>query len=173
MDDFLDILKYILPSGVVFATAYYVLKVMLDNEQRKRLLEIKLKNQTTITPVRLQAYERIILFLERISPNNLIFRVFDAEFSAAQFQAVLNQAIRDEFEHNLSQQLYISSPAWDMVKNAKEEMIKMVNIAAVQLESDATSTELSGKIFSMSSEISQLPVNKAIEVVKNEVRQLF
>jgi hypothetical protein len=173
MDDFLDILKYIIPSGVVFATAYYLLKVMLDNEQRKRLMEIKLKNQTAVTPVRLQAYERIVLFLERISPNNLIFRVYDADFSASQFQTILTQAIRDEYEHNLSQQLYISSPAWDMVKNAKEEMIKMINVAAVQLSADANATELSGKIFAMSSEINQLPVNKAIEVLKNEVRQLF
>lgn len=173
MDDFLDILKYVIPSGIVFATAYYLIKVMLDNEQRKRLLEIKLKNQTTVTPVRLQAYERIILFLERISPNNLIFRVYDPDFSAAQFQAVLTQAIRDEYEHNLSQQLYISSPGWEVVKNAKEEMIKMINIASVQLEPTANATELSGKIFSMSSEINQLPVNKAIEVLKSEVRQLF
>ncbi len=173
MDEFLDILKYILPAGVVFATAYYLIKVMLDNESRKRLMEIKLKNQTTVTPVRLQAYERIVLFLERISPNNLIFRVFDPEFSSAQFQAILTQAIRDEYEHNLSQQLYISSPAWEIVKNAKEEMIKMINVAAVELSSEANATELSGKIFAMSSEINQLPVNKAIEVLKNEVRQLF
>jgi len=173
MNDFLDLLKYILPSLVVFFTAYYLLKMMLDTEQKKRLIELKMKNQSVITPLRLQAYERITMFLERISPSNLIFRVFSANLSALEFQAVLIQAIRDEYEHNLSQQIYISLPAWEIVKNAKEETIKIINIAATQVGSDADATQLSGKIFEISSDIDKLPINKAIELLKNEIKQLF
>ena len=75
MEDILDILKYILPSGIVFATAYFLLKAFIDNDNRKKLIEIKTNNQALINPIRLQAYERIILLLERISPGSLIMRV--------------------------------------------------------------------------------------------------
>ena len=99
MNELLDILKYILPSLVVFVAVYFVLISFLENDSKKRIMEIKLANQKTITPIRLQAYERIVLFLERISPNNLILRVSRKEYNAFQLQSSLIKTIRGEFEH--------------------------------------------------------------------------
>ncbi|MCK9611564.1 MAG: hypothetical protein PHR81_12270 [Bacteroidales bacterium] len=173
MEDFLDILKYILPSVVVFITAYYILKAFLENGTRKKMLEIKLNNQGVITPLRLQAYERIILLLERISPGSLIIRLAKSDMSAKELQALLVQSIRDEFEHNLSQQIYISSTAWELTRTAKEEMTKMVNLAALKLNETATAADLGSMIFEMSSQQAKLPVSNAIEYIKKEVRQMY
>ena len=117
MIELLEILKYVLPSLVVLAAAYYLLKLFLDNEQNKRLSDIKMAGYKIITPIRLQAYERLVLFIERISPESLVMRVHKPELSAMQMQTNLIQTIREEFEHNLSQQVYVSSQAWELVRN--------------------------------------------------------
>jgi hypothetical protein len=173
MEDFLEILKYVLPSGVVFATAYFLLKAFLDNGNQKKMIEMKMSNQTATMPVRLQAYERVILLLERISPGSLVMRVTQPGMTAFQLQTALIQNIRDEFEHNLAQQIYFSSTAWELAKNAKEETIKLVNIAASKLNESATALDLGSVIFEMSAKTDKLPVTSAIEYIKKEVRQLF
>jgi hypothetical protein len=173
MEDFLDILKYILPSGVVFATAYFLIKAFLDNENRKKMLELKMNNQAVSIPIRLQAYERIILLLERISPGSLVIRVTQPGMTAFQLQTALIQNVRDEFEHNLAQQIYLSSPAWELSKNAKEETIKLINIAASKLNESASAIDLGSVIFELSAQTDKLPVTAAIEYIKKEVRQLF
>ncbi len=173
MEDFLEILKYILPSGVVFATAYFLLKAFLENENRKKMLELKMANQTVSIPVRLQAYERIILLLERISPGSLVIRVTQPGMTAFQLQTALIQNVREEFEHNLAQQIYLSSAAWELTKNAKEETIKLINIAASKLNESASAIDLGSVIFELSAHNDKLPVTTAIEYIKKEVRQLF
>jgi len=173
MQDILEILKYILPSLVVFGASYYIMKLFIENESRKRLLTLKLENNKMITPIRLQAYERLILFLERISPSNLIMRTFNNNLSANDFQARLITTIRDEFEHNLSQQIFISEQAWEMVKKAKEETVKLVHTSSAQLSTQSNSQDLSQIIIQKSLEFSELPTHKAIGVLKKEIAQLF
>ena len=173
MNELLEILKYVLPLLVVFAMVYYMIKLFLDNEQRKRTTDIKMTGYKIITPIRLQAYERLVLFLERISPESLIMRVHKPELSALQLQTLLILNIREEFEHNLSQQVYISSQAWEIVRNAKEEIIKLINTAASKLNDNANAIELSQKIFELSL-LSDKPLYKsALEFLKNEIRQVF
>ncbi|NTW31859.1 MAG: hypothetical protein HGB12_04425 [Bacteroidetes bacterium] len=172
MTEIFEILKYVLPSLVVFVTAYYLLRLFLENEQKKRAVEIKLAGYKIITPIRLQAYERIVLFLERISPESLIMRLHQPGLTALQFQTMLILAIREEIEHNLSQQVYVSSNAWEMVKNAKEDMIKLINTAATKLNDNASSTDLSQKIFELS--VGEKSICKPVlEFIKNEIRLLF
>jgi hypothetical protein len=173
MEDFLDILKYILPSGIVFATAFFLLRSFLENENRKKMLDMKITQQNSTLPVRLQAYERIILLLERISPGSLVMRVTQPGMTAFQLQTALIQNVRDEFEHNVAQQIYISPTAWDLTKNAKEETIKLINIAASKLKDTATALDLGSVIFELSAQTDKLPVSNAIDYIKKEVRQLF
>ncbi|MCD4680495.1 MAG: hypothetical protein K8S00_08920 [Bacteroidales bacterium] len=173
MNELLDILKYILPSLVVFVAVYFVLISFLENDSKKRIMEIKLANQKTITPIRLQAYERIVLFLERISPNNLILRVSRKEYNAFQLQSSLIKTIRGEFEHNLSQQLYISTPAWEIVKKTKEDIIKLINTAAASVNDDANANELAKKIIEMNFKNNKAIVAPALEFIKKEVSHIF
>ncbi len=167
------IIAVVVASAAVFFTAYFLLKQFLGNEEKKRLLELRMKNQHLITPIRLQAYERLVLFLERISPNSMVVRVFQPSMNAFQMQTTLIKTVRDEFEHNLSQQIYVSDAAWALVRNAKEETIKLINIAATRVGDQASATDLSTAILELSM---QHPVQKnyqAIESLKSDIHQLF
>ncbi|MCU0432850.1 MAG: hypothetical protein MUC87_05300 [Bacteroidia bacterium] len=169
----LDIFKVLLPCLVVFAAAYLTVRNFLETETKRRLAEIRLANQSVVTPVRLQAYERIAIFLERINPNTLVTRVHKSGMSARLLQSELTKVIRNEFEHNLSQQIYMSNHAWEMVKTAKEEITKLVNVAASKLPDTATGVELSQMILQVSQQIDKMPTQVALEYIKKEVGQVF
>lgn len=173
MDVFLEILKITLPSIVVFIAVYFVIKRLLENEYDKRELELTREKAKDFTPLRLQAYERLILLLERISPNSLVLRTHKKGLRATQFQLELIKTIRAEYEHNLTQQLYVSSSAWKIVTGAKEEMVKLVSLAATGLEKDATAEDLSAVLIKNTAEVTNLPTKVAIEYLKKEVRKMF
>jgi hypothetical protein len=177
MSEILEILKYILPSLVVFATAYFIFKQFLENDNKKRLLEMKMNNradnQQFVTPIRLQAYERIVLFLERISPNSLVLRVSEPNMNVMQLQSAMIMAIRLEYEHNLSQQLYISSKSWQIAKNAKEDLINIISSVAANIDKTADSSELAKAIFELTASVEKLPIEIAIEILKDEIQDQF
>ncbi len=161
------------PSIVVFLTAYLILKNFTDKELYKKRYEIKMKNQSLITPIRLQAYERITLFLERIEANSLIMRIQTPTMTVKQLHAELLSNIRVEFEHNLSQQIYISQPAWEVVKSAKENTVKIINSAMDEVKPDDKAMELSKVIFSKIIEAGKSPTRIAVEFIKKEVANYF
>ena len=172
-DPFVQILMIIVPALIVFLTSFYLVKNFLDNEGRKRAMEVKTASRELVTPLRLQAYERIVMFLERISPNSMIPRINRSTFNARQLHTELLAAIRTEFEHNLSQQIYISNGAWEMVKNAKEEISKLVNMASVKVADNAPGSELAQMIIDVSSAVGKLPTHHAIDYIKKEIAQNF
>ncbi len=173
MYQFFEILKYTLPSVIVFLTVYFLFKLQLQSEEKRKILQLKQDSKNIITPLRLQAYERVILYLERINPSNLVVRMNNPGLNVTQFQMLLLSTVRSEFDHNLSQQLYISSFGWNALKNAKEEVVKLVNLAVAKLEPNAPSTELSSKIFEMMVETQNNPTDKALEVIKKEISIYF
>ena len=118
MELLVDILKITIPALIVFLTAWVLLRNMIRNDQDKRRQELILQNSRTVTPIKLQAYERIVLFLERISLESLLVRVSSSDMTASQLHSALLNTIRSEFEHNLSQQIYMSQQAWEVVRNA-------------------------------------------------------
>ncbi len=173
MNELLEILKYTIPALIVFFTAFFMIRSFLKNDQARRRFEIRLANQKTITPIRLQAYERIILFLERIAPDNLIMRLNDPKISARELQSQMLSTIRSEFDHNLSQQLYISSHGWEMVKSAKANIIKIINTQSDALGSHASSIDLSRKILEHMAQLKKYPHTAAIEYLKKEMQHYF
>ncbi|MEN8119981.1 MAG: hypothetical protein ABFS35_06530 [Bacteroidota bacterium] len=173
MDIFLNSLQYTIPSIVVMLTAYLLIKQFYDKEIRQQKHELLMNNQKLITPVRLQAYERMILLLERISPENLLTRVYTSGMTINVFKASLLQNIRSEFDHNLSQQIYISSESWDVIKLAKENMVKLLNIAAKNLGPSAQANDLSRTILEMYLKVDSPPLKVAIEKLKNEFSNTF
>lgn len=121
--------------------------------------------------MRLQAYERMAMFLERIEPNQLIFRVNNPELTAYQMQTILLSTIRSEYEHNLSQQIYISSDAWDAIKHAKEVVVNIINLSAGKLPDGAMANDLYINIFEAIS--NQSPTANAMQILKKEVALLY
>lgn len=172
METFLDILKYILPSIIVFLTVYFILKKQLDMQLKTQVLKGRQDNQSSIIPIRLQAYERMVLLLERISPQNLVMKGNNNITSGQLHQDILT-TIRAEFEHNITQQVYISKSAWEAVKRAKEETIKIINIAASKVNDSSKGLELSKIVLELSMKIEKMPTQLAIDFLKEEARLFF
>ena len=172
-DTVLEILKYILPSLIVFLTTWYLASGYFRREDKKRSLKLSLNNQNLITPLRLQAYERIILYLERINPENLLMRLNKQGQTCQQLQNELLFTIRAEFEHNLSQQIYISNKAWELLKNAKNSTLQLINEAAEKTDKNLPSFNLSKAILENIMAKEKNPASEAILFIKNEINRYF
>ena len=173
MNEIIEIAKYTIPSIVVLGTTYILVKSFLENEYKKKLIEVRMNGQKIITPIRLQAYERYALLLERITPDSLAMRVMKTSMTAQQYQLEILNTIRTEFNHNIAQQIYISDEAWSLIKTAKEEMIKMVNICASKLPENATSKDLTKMMFEAIMVVEKLPTTVALDYLKNEIKTIF
>ncbi len=168
-----DILKITIPALIVFFTAWLVLRSMIKNDQDKRRQELLLQNSRTVTPVRLQAYERIVLFLERISLESMIVRVSSADMTANQLHTTLVNTIRSEFEHNLSQQIYMSTQAWEVVRNARSNMIKIINSEAEKMQPTASGMMLSKSLLERVMDLEKEPTRAAIDYIKGEISRMI
>jgi hypothetical protein len=173
MHEVLEILKISIPAIVVGGTVYLVISRYLSRQDKMMLYQLKLENRKILTPTRFQAYERCILLLERISPGNLVMRLNQPGLTVRQLHGELLKNIRNEFDHNVTQQVYISAQAWEAIKSAKEESIKMVNFAASKCDDQAAGVELSKLLLEMTMKVELLPTQAAINIVKEEARQLY
>lgn len=191
MEFFLDLFKILLPAALVLYGMYIVVESFVKKELgqidkakeaelqlRQADLEIKkaeveLKNKSESLPIRLQAYERMTLFLERIAPSQLVPRLNNPDLSVGFFQQLLIQEVRNEFGHNLSQQIYLSSEAWLLIKQALEETILLINNSALTLDEHTEGVELAKKILGNVREHGINPTENALEFLKAEVRGLF
>lgn len=176
-DPLILVLVAILPSVVVFLTAYHMIKRLTDahrlERQGEQLAAQRKDDRKQTLPLRLQAYERLTLFLERIQPGPLVLRLHKSNMSAASLHGQLVGTIREEFEHNVSQQVYVGDKVWDAVRQAKEETIRLVNMSFSQVEADRPGTELSRRIFENAGRLSHTPSQEGLVAIKNEVRRLF
>lgn len=173
MEIITEILKITIPALIVFLTAWILLRNMIKNEQDKRRQELILQNSRTIIPIKLQAYERIILFLERISLESLLVRVSSSEMTASQLHSTLLNSIRSEFEHNLSQQIYMSPQAWEVVRNARSNMIKIINSENEKMPAGAKSIDLSRQLLERIMELEKEPTRAAIDFIKAEIGRII
>ncbi|HAB35107.1 MAG TPA: hypothetical protein DCE58_00750 [Cryomorphaceae bacterium] len=173
MDVFYDTLRTVFPSILILIVVYLMMSGFLDNEDKRRRSERLATSQKQALPIRLQAYERLALLLERISPTSLLLRVKASSLNKSEYLLLLQQSIRAEFEHNLSQQVYVSEHVWDMVSTAKSAMVSLINTVAAELPEDATGAELSKAILNKTMEMGPLPTRTALAVLRREIAQEF
>lgn len=173
MEYLTDFLQILLPAALVLYAVYLIVRSFLQKEFEKKVLGLKESNNSTILPLRLQACERICLLLERISPNNMLLRMSDPACNAPEFQQRVLQEIRDEFNHNLSQQIYMSEEAWEKVRATVNEVMAVVNRAGEGLNAEHNSVELSQKIFEGMMALDHDPVGEALSLCKKEIQKLF
>ncbi|MDR2964076.1 MAG: hypothetical protein LBU90_10660 [Bacteroidales bacterium] len=165
----IEILKLTIPGVIVFFTAFYLIKMFLKNESEKRKDDLRAQNQKITTPIKVQAYERLVLFLERINPESLLLRTQTPHMQAGQLHSDLLATIRAEFEHNLSQQIYVSPACWLAVKRAKETLITIINEEAAGIAATAPAHTLSAAILSrMITQKNPIPI--AIDALKIEAQ---
>lgn len=170
----LEILKYVLPSVVVLITAYVIVQRFTVNELRRKQVALLRETADTTIRLRLQAYERLAVFMERISPRSIVPRVYLPGMTVQDLRTALQVTINTEFEHNLSQQLYVSRQVWETVKGVKEQELAMIHQIASQLSPDAAATELHRRVtdFILTSE-TQPPTEVALQIISDEARSVL
>ncbi len=168
-----DLIKVLLPAGLVLWAMYLTISSFLKKEISQKELDIKAESIKTLLPIRLQAYERMALFLERISPNNLLIRLSGRVATVAEFQQLMLIEIREEFSHNLSQQVYMSDEAWLTIKNAMNETVTLINLSAKDLAPEASALALSKQILEVVLAKNVIPSDNALKFIKQEMRDNF
>lgn len=167
---------FVLVVAIVCFCFLKIVKEFVLNEQKKTILEIQKISEAevrkTLTPIQLQAYERLVLFLERIKPDNIVKRCFQAGMDARLLKDVMIKNINDEYEHNLSQQLYVSSECWLRIKNAKEDIINTLNILTTTIDEKTSPTVFAGEVFEhLSKGANQIEL--AQDFLKQEIQTKF
>ncbi|MFM6953131.1 MAG: hypothetical protein ACKOXR_08355 [Bacteroidota bacterium] len=159
----------VLPALLVFFTAQYMMKQHIANSVQLVKTEILKTNLNTFTPLKLQAYERIALFLERTSIPALIQSYAQAGQSARGFAAAATHAIKEEYSYNVSQQIYVSTQMWTLVKAIKEQHIQLFQNISASLPADATAADLSQKLIEYLQSMEIQPQDRGLEFMKNEI----
>lgn len=173
MDALIDFGKILIPASVVLYAAFLLVRSFTQRDIDIKKLEIRGKSIETVLPNRLHAYERMTLFLERMSPHNLLVRLNTGGIAAKEFQQMLLNEVRNEYNHNVSQQVYISEEVWDLIRNAKEDLIVSINDAASEVGEGASSLDLSKKIFEKTMNKTVDPLAHALTELKREIQRIF
>lgn len=171
LDNIITLLSYTIPSVVTGLVAYYFFKNHTKNEERKIKLQILKENQKHSLPIRLQAYERMTLFLERINPSKLLLRITSVNNDKEAYLQSLNNTVEQEFEHNMSQQIYISEKCWNVIiasKNATLHIFKKTSEQeAIQTAQDFREALLKRMVESTP------PSATALAFIKDEVKSFI
>jgi len=174
MEDFgivLSYVAYLLPAIVVGIIAYYFFKGHIANEEGRRRYLIQKEAQNKVLPSRLQAYERVTLLMERIDPNKLLVRVAPFSDDVDKYEMLLIKNIEQEFDHNVTQQIYVTQECWNLIQAAKNATIHVIRQAAMH-EKNGTSDSMRDYLLrNFMEEIT--PSQKALAYIKKEVSEMF
>lgn len=170
---FLDISKYIIAGLIVFSIAFLLLKPRFDLAGKIRLLEFKKSLNAQTLPLKLQAYERLILLIERLNPENMLLRLNSQGISARELQAMVLMEIRNEYQHNITQQIYVSSRAWSTVKRVKEDTLNLMNNAGRELPDNASGFDLARLVLQHLSKLENSPYEISARLLKSDLEDLF
>jgi hypothetical protein len=173
MNTILELLKILVPASMVLYAVYLMVRTFIAKEIELKKVEVRGRSIETVLPIRLQAYERITLFLERIAPQALLFRLSNPAYSAQELHRILLDEIRNEYNHNVSQQVYMSEYVWNMVKTAKEELTASINEVAATLPPEAKAIELSRQWLQHVLDKKEDSVALALSELKKEIQQTF
>jgi len=171
--EIMDILKIVLPALLVLLTAYLLIDKLLRNEENRRSFELRRTNVSTITPIRLRAYERLILVLERTTPATLLVNVAKPGMTNAELQSQLLTTIRQEFSHNISQQIYVSNEAWNYIRGTQESLLQLINACSAKCNPTDSAAGLAELIIQVYDSTEHTPTELGIEMLKKEVQNYF
>lgn len=169
----IEVLKYCIPALIVLLATWLVMYKLFSNEQEKRLWELKRAAQKEISPIRLRAYERLALMLERTQPEHMLMDLDVSQFTVQQLQSRLLQTIRLEFDHNLSQQIYVSEQVWEQILAARTQMLSFVTAMALQLPPESTSLDYAKMLITAYNTNGETANEAALHALKAEAATLI
>lgn len=167
----IELAAYTLPALITGGVAYFLFHSFFKNEENSRRFELLKENQKQALPIRLQAYERMVLFLERINPTQLLLRVAPPNTSKEDYATFLIHSIQTEYEHNLTQQIYLTSKTWDIINKAKNCTAQMIRLKS--MEEEILSAEKLREAILIALTESEAPSNIAISYLKEELKTVF
>lgn len=168
-----DILKYTLAGIGVVYIAFYLFKPYLDKGQNLQALELKKSISGQTLPLRLQAYERLVLFIDRLNPANLLIRLNGNGYSAAELHSIILNEIRTEYQHNVTQQIYVTAQTWAVVKRTKEDTINLLNNAVKAMPENATGLDYGRVLLTHLSKIEDNPYDIATDLIRKDLEHIF
>ena len=169
----IEILKYAIPAFCVLLATWITMHKFYKSEADKRLWELKRLSQKEISPLRMRAYERLALLLERTMPEHMLIDLNLAEMTPLQLQAHLMHTIRQEYDHNLSQQIYVSDPVWQLIENAKQQTVAFVNSIAQQMPAQSNALDYAKTLITAYRSNGETPNDIALQALRNEARALL
>jgi len=169
----LEIIKITVPALIVFFTVQSLLTQYLDKQYQLRQLELRRTQQDTTVPLRLQAYERLTLFCERIAIPNLVLRLRSEEATAANLRMAMLVAIQQEFEHNITQQVYVSDQLWQIIQLAQNEVVSVINIVSENVDPKADAQVFSQALFDFLEEKEIKALDTARAAIRKEASLLL
>ena len=167
-----EVLKYCIPALIVLLATWIVMYKLFRNEQQKREWELKRAAQKEISPIRMRAYERLALVLERTQPEHLLMDLDLSQMTVQQLQQRLLQTVRLEFDHNLSQQIYVSEQVWEAIVAARGQMLAFISAMAIQLPPGSTALDYAKMLLTAYNTNGETANQKALHALKEEAAAL-
>ena len=160
-------------GSITVAFAWYLIRNEVQKYFQLKSFEARKEERSHLLPLRLQAHERMIVFIERINPANLFIRLQQQGISARELQGIILNEIRTEYQHNVTQQLYVNPVSWNVLRKLKEDTIAMLNNAVAGLPAEASGIDLSRKVLEHMASISENPYDLSLELIQKDIHQLF
>lgn len=169
----LDILKITIPALIVFATVYYILKKFFNAQLLNQQMQINKDHHQHSQKIKLQAYERLTLFCERIDISNLLMRLRMSSMTNQDLYQSLMISIQKEYEHNIVQQIYVSESLWSIILMAKSNILNIIDSANATVSPAGNASELSDAIYSSLKELQKNPIRTALNAINKEAKTLI
>lgn len=163
----------ILAVGAIISVVIYLFNNWIKHRERSWMFALRQDNNKALAPLRISAYERIIVMLERITPQAMVMRVSASSSNAAYLHMDLTKALREEFEHNISLQMYVSDECWAKIKRAKEETGELYKVAFTRVKADSSAAEYAREILHLEAAVGNSAIREAIMAVRHEMGKHF
>lgn len=163
----------ILAAGAFISVMIYLFNAWIKHRERAWMFTLKQDNNKALAPLRISAYERIIVMLERVTPQAMVMRVSATSSNAAFLHIDLTKALREEFEHNISLQMYVSDECWNKVKRAREETGELYKVAFTRVKADSSAAEYAREILHLEATVGNSAIREAVVAVRAEMAKHF
>jgi len=167
------IMLEVLAIGAIASLVIYLFNTWIKHKERSWVFTLKQDNNKALAPLRISAYERIIVMLERITPQAMVMRISATSTNAAYLHMDLTKALREEFEHNISLQMYVSDECWTKIKRAKEETGELYKVAFTRVKADSSAAEYAREILHLEAAVGNSAIREAIVAVRGEMGKHF
>ncbi len=159
-------------AAIVFALLWLVKRMSTLHVQRQKAVRIENSRQA-IFPMRMQAYERLAILMERLTPEELLLRYNGQATTVAELQLMLLSAVRSEYEHNVAQQIYVSPVLWEMISKTRNTLLTLINQSAVDLDPEAPAFQLAKRIIDNITALPSPPTSPVLAAIRKEAHAVL